>query len=220
MKERCLAGNVALGLNALALVLVFISFFSASWIVSDERITGAKLERFGLWTHCFRSLPDPNDPAEQRFFVGCHWVFDPFTKGYDEIKGFLLPPFIVATQILYTITFLGTLASAVGSSMFFLCRTPEKKSFNQITQALGVTLVVSGVCAAMSVFIFVLFANRPGWMPGHDNNFFGWTFGVAIASFFALLGSGAFYLVETNTQLKKIKYLKESQTKFDIEFTK
>jgi len=51
----------------------------------------------------------------------------------------------VATQILYTITFLGTLASAVGSSMFFLCRTPEKKSFNQITQALGVTLVVSGI---------------------------------------------------------------------------
>jgi len=79
---------------------------------------------------------------------------------------------------------------------------------------------IIGVCAAMSVFIFVLFANRPGWMPGHDNNFFGWTFGVAIASFFALLGSGAFYLVETNTQLKKIKYLKESQTKFDIEFTK
>lgn len=52
---------------------------------------GAKLESFGLWTHCFRSLPDPNDPAERRFFVGCHWIFDPFTKGYDEIKGFLLP---------------------------------------------------------------------------------------------------------------------------------
>lgn len=52
---------------------------------------GAKLESFGLWTHCFRSLPDPNDPAERRHFVGCHWIFDPFTKGYDEIRGFLLP---------------------------------------------------------------------------------------------------------------------------------
>ncbi|KAL4127303.1 hypothetical protein QTP88_011479 [Uroleucon formosanum] len=126
--------------------------------------------------------------------------------------------YIVATQIMYTITFLGTLASAVGSSMFFLCCTPEKKRFNQITQALGITLIASGICAAISVLIFALFANRPGWMPGHDNNFFGWTFGVAIASFFALLGSGAFYLVETHTQLKKRKYLKESQTKFDIEF--
>jgi len=67
------------------------------------------------------------------------------------------------------------------------------------------------------VLIFALFANRPGWMPGHDNNFFGWAFGVAIASFFALLGSGAFYLVETNIQVKKRKYLKESQTKFVTE---
>jgi len=115
MKKRSLAGNIALGLYVLALVFVFISFFSTSWLVSDGRITGiytllkkiifsdlllliflnlnlgAKLERFGLWTHCFRSLPDPNDPAERRFFVGCHWIFDPFTKGYDEIKGFLLP---------------------------------------------------------------------------------------------------------------------------------
>lgn len=76
---------------------------------------------------------------------------------------------------------------------------------------------ILGVCAAIAVLIFALFANRPGWMPGHDNNFFGWAFGVAIASFFALLGSGAFYLVETNIQVKKRKYLKESQTKFDME---
>lgn len=114
MKKRSLAGNVALGFYVLSLVLVFIAFFSTSWLVSDARITGidkvflfsfiqilccfffyliigAKLESFGLWTHCFRSLPNPNDPAERRFFVGCHWIFDPFTKGYDEIKGFLLP---------------------------------------------------------------------------------------------------------------------------------
>lgn len=74
-----------------------------------------------------------------------------------------------------------------------------------------------GICAAIAVLIFALFANRPGWMPGHDNNFFGWAFGVAIASFFALIASGAFYLVETNVQVKQRKYLKESQTKFNME---
>lgn len=52
---------------------------------------GAKLERFGLWTHCFKSLADPTDPGEQTFFVGCRWIFDPFTKGYNEIRHFLLP---------------------------------------------------------------------------------------------------------------------------------
>lgn len=40
MKKRSLAGNVALGLYVLALVFVFISFFSTSWLVSDGRITG------------------------------------------------------------------------------------------------------------------------------------------------------------------------------------
>ncbi|XP_050539868.1 uncharacterized protein LOC126904687 isoform X1 [Daktulosphaira vitifoliae] len=217
MKKRSLAGNVALGLYILALVFVFVAFFSTSWLVSDPRITGAKLDSFGLWTHCFRSLPDPNDPAERRHFVGCHWIFDPFTKGYDEIKGFLLPFNIMATQFFYTIAFLGTLFSSVGSLMFLLCCTPEEKRFIKLTFILGITLVVSGICAALAVLIFALFANRPGWMPGHDNNFFGWAFGVAIASFFALLASGAFYLVETNIQVKKRKYLKESQTKFDME---
>lgn len=146
----------------------------------------------------------------------------------------------MATQFFYTIAFLGTLISAVGSSMFLLCCTPEEKRFIQITFALGITLVASGklnvyiiiifirisfnvyfvylgICSAIAVLIFALFANRPGWMPGHDNNFFGWAFGVAIASFFALLASGAFFLVETNIQVKKRKYLKESQTKFDME---
>lgn len=70
--------------------MIFCVIFRFKFIIFKFNL-GAKLESFGLWTHCFRSLPDPNDPAERRFFVGCHWIFDPFTKGYDEIKGFLLP---------------------------------------------------------------------------------------------------------------------------------
>jgi len=96
-KKRSLAGNCALGVFALTFICVFVAFCSPSWIVSDYRITGARLERFGLWAHCFRSLPDPTDEYQRRFFVGCRWIYDPFTTGYDKIKGFLLPrklPFI------------------------------------------------------------------------------------------------------------------------------
>lgn len=67
------------------------------------------------------------------------------------------------------------------------------------------------------MLIFALFANQPEWMPGHDNNFFGWSFGVAIASTFALFISGAFYLVETHIQKKNKKYVKQSQTITDME---
>lgn len=91
MKRRSLSGSCGIGLFMISFICVFIAFATPSWIVSDYRITGAKLDRLGLWTHCFRSLADPNDDYNRRFFVGCRWVFDPFTTGYDEIRGFLIP---------------------------------------------------------------------------------------------------------------------------------
>lgn len=94
MKRRTLAGCCGVGVFVIALVTVCVAFATPSWLVSDYRITGAKLDRLGLWTHCFRSLPDVNDDYQRRFFVGCRWVYDPFTKGYDEIRGFLIPGII------------------------------------------------------------------------------------------------------------------------------
>jgi hypothetical protein len=90
-KKRGLSGNCALAIFAITLICVTVAFCSPSWLVSDYRITGARLERLGLWTHCFRSLPDPLDEYQRRFFVGCRWIYDPFTTGYDKIRGFLLP---------------------------------------------------------------------------------------------------------------------------------
>lgn len=53
-------------------------------------------------------------------------------------------------------------------------------------------------------------------MLGHDNNFFGWSFGVAVASVFALLASGILFLTEAHIQKKKQKYLKESQSRLEM----
>lgn len=91
MKKRSLAGNCGVGVFVIAFATIVIAFATPSWLVSDYRISGAKLDRLGLWVHCFRSLPDVNDDYQRRFFVGCRWVFDPFTKGYDEIRGYLVP---------------------------------------------------------------------------------------------------------------------------------
>lgn len=91
MKRRTLAGSFGVGVFVIAFLGIAIAFATPSWLVSDYRITGAKLDRLGLWVHCFRSLPDINDDFQRRFFVGCRWIYDPFTTGYDEIRGFLLP---------------------------------------------------------------------------------------------------------------------------------
>ncbi|KAL1449893.1 hypothetical protein WDU94_002365 [Cyamophila willieti] len=217
VKPRGLSGNVAIAVFVIAFFCVVFAFFSASWIVSDSRITGAKFDRLGLWTHCFRSLPDPNDEYIRRFFAGCRWIFDPFTKGYDQIRGYLVPGFLVVTEFFYTLTFIGTIFGAVLILLFFLFFTPEHKRFVELTLIIGATLVGAGVSAALAVIVFALFGNRDNWMPGHANNFFGWSFGVAIGSIFALLISGGLFLVETNVQEKKRRQMKESQARFEME---
>lgn len=217
MKRRSLAGNVAVGVYVLALISIVIAFFSASWLVSDYRITGARLDRLGLWTHCFRSLPDIQDEYQRRFFVGCRWIFDPFTTGYDQIRGFLMPWFIVVTQFFFTLSFLGVLVSFVLVLVFFLCFGPDQSRFVQLITLIGGIMLGAGICGGLAVIVFALFANRENWLPGHANNFFGWSFALAVAGVIEALVAGTLFLVEANIQQKKRRYLKDSQTRFEME---
>lgn len=160
MKRRTLSGSCGVGIFVIAFVCICIAFATPSWIVSDYRITGAKLDRLGLWTHCFRSLPDVNDDYQRRFFVGCRWVFDPFTTGYDEIRGFLIPrknfgnfnrlrmnsklivfhffykfsAFMVVTEIFFTLCFISVLIGLGLVLLFFLCAGPDQKFFVKLIQ--------------------------------------------------------------------------------------
>ena len=138
MSRRTLSGTVALGFFALAFVLIAVAFGTPSWLVSDYRITGAKLDRFGLWSHCFRSLPDPQDTYQKRFFVGCRWIYDPFTTGYDEIRGYLVPDFMVVTQFFFTISFICMLIGAILSLLYFLCCGPDMSKFLLLIQAIAI----------------------------------------------------------------------------------
>lgn len=217
MKRRSLSGNVGVAVFVLAFVSIVISFFSASWLVSDYRITGAKLDRLGLWTHCFRSLPDPQDDFQRRFFVGCRWIFDPFTKGYDRIRGYLMPWYIIITQFFYTIAFLGVLVSFVLVLLFVLCFGPNQKRFIQLIQLIGGIMLVVGLSGGLAVIVFALWANQDGWMLGHENNFFGWAFALAISGVIEALICAALFLLESQIQQKKQRNLKESQTRFEME---
>lgn len=150
MKRRTLAGNCGVAVFAIAFVCIAVAFTTPSWLVSDYRITGAKLDRLGLWVHCFRSLPDVNDDYQRRFFVGCRWVYDPFTTGYDEIRGFLIPrksseveqvlmhkltivspftAFMIITQFFMTLAFIAIFVSLILVLLYFLCGGPDQKHF-------------------------------------------------------------------------------------------
>lgn len=216
-KRRSFAGNVALIFFAIAFVLVVVAFSTPSWIVSDYRITGARLNRFGLWVQCFRSLPDPMESEQRMFFVGCRWVYDPFTYGYDKIRGFLMPWFIITTQFFFTLCFISVLLGAVLSLVYFLCGGPDQKHFIRAIKVNAILLMAGGICGVIEVIVFASTANRKGWLPGHDNNFFGWSFALAvIGSAFLIIASGLLF-VDANIHERKQEYLTDSQVRFELE---
>ena len=90
-RERTLTGKFALAVLVIAAIFTTLAFVTPNWLEGDPRFYGNKIERVGLWVHCFRSLPDYNDLKHQRYFAGCRWIFNPFTKGYGEIRAYLAP---------------------------------------------------------------------------------------------------------------------------------
>lgn len=217
MKKRSLAGQCGIGVFVIALVCVVVAFCAPAWLVSDYRITGAKMERLGLWSHCFRSLESPNDEYLSRFFVGCRWVYDPFTTGYDEIRGFLLPPFMIATQFFYTLCFLCVAVTMILILLFSLCCGPEQNRYILLITVIGGLLMVGGVCGALAVIIFASLGNADGWMPDHTNNYLGWGFGLGVVGVAMCFIAATLFLVEANVQRKKRKYLQDSQARFELE---
>uniref|UniRef100_A0A182P775 Uncharacterized protein n=1 Tax=Anopheles epiroticus TaxID=199890 RepID=A0A182P775_9DIPT len=212
MKRRSLSGNCGVGVFVIALVTVLVAFATPSWLVSDYRITGAKLDRLGLWTHCFRSLPDVNDDYQRRFFVGCRWVYDPFTTGYDEIRGFLIPPFMVATQFFYTLCAIGVILAMVLVLLYFLCAGPDQKFFVKLIKAISYLTLVASVCGSIGVIVFACFGNKDKWMPEHANNWFGWSFILACIGVVACGVASSLFFTEAHVQARKRRQLKESQT--------
>lgn len=218
MKKRSLSGNVGIGIFLVAFLCVCVAFGTPAWLVSDYRITGAQLDKLGLWRHCFRSLPNPQEAdALKRFYAGCRWVYDPFTAGYSDIRGFLLPPFMIATQFFFTVCFLLGLISFGLILLFALCCDPEQKRYVQLINTIGYILTISGISGVLAVIIFACLGNAEGWMPGHANNYLGWSFGLAVVGSVMIIIASILFLVEANLQHKNREYLKESQTRFQLE---
>lgn len=153
---------------------------------------------------------------------------------------------MVATQFFFTLTFIETLINFILVLVFFLCAGPDQKRYVQLIRIIGLLLLgggkiyswflvselllttnhasalilsylFKGVSGAIAVIVFASCANRKNWMPGQVNNFFGWSFGLAVVGVCMNLISGTLFLVECNIQKKKRKYLKESQTRFEMD---
>lgn len=124
---------------------------------------------------------------------------------------------MIATQFFFTLCFLLSLISFLLILLFTLCSDPEQKYYVQLIMIIGYLLLIGGISGGLAVIIFACFGNTEGWMPGHANNFFGWSFIMAVVGSVLIIITGVLFLVEANIQRKKREYLKESQTRFQLE---
>ena len=124
---------------------------------------------------------------------------------------------MVATQVFFTICFLSSLMAFGFVLLFGLCCDPEQKRYVELIFTIGFLLLCGGICGAFAVIIFACLGNTDGWMPGHDNNYLGWSFGLGVTGTILSLIASLLFLVEANIQRKKRNYLKESQTRFQLE---
>ena len=86
-----------------------------------------------------------------------------------------------------------------------------------MVRIISLLLLVGGICGAIAVIVFVTCANRAGWMPGLDNNFFGWSFGMAAVGVVAILVSSVLFFVDLHIHVRKKRALQESQARFEME---
>lgn len=124
---------------------------------------------------------------------------------------------MVATQVFFTVAFLLCLVSFGLVLLFVLCCDPEQKRYVQLIRIVGYILLAAGISGCLAVIIFACLGNADGWMPGHFNNFLGWSFGLGVTGSILLIIASILFLVESNVQRKKRDYLKESQTRFQLE---
>jgi len=71
-RERTLTGKWALFTLFISVLFTTLAFVTPNWLEGDPRFYGTKLEKVGLWVHCFRSLPDYNDLKHQVRKISFH----------------------------------------------------------------------------------------------------------------------------------------------------
>ena len=82
----------ALAALALAFISTLLAFSTPYWLASDRRHYGAEFDKLGLWETCFRSIKNPFDTQNFKYYSGCRWVFSyEYSDGATNLRDFLLP---------------------------------------------------------------------------------------------------------------------------------
>merc|ERR1711956_182112 len=176
--ERTTTGRWAIFVFIVSATFMTVAMVSPNWIEADQRFYGTKVQRVGLWVHCFRSSP-----------------------GYDRIRNFLAPPFFVATQFFYTLSFIAMLIAIIFVVMYLLC-VDEYYRVN-VLRWTGIDLIIGGAFGTVALIIFGALGDGRDFMPDWEHNYLSWSFGLAFVGAVFNYVSGVLFLVEARIIRRK-----------------
>ncbi|XP_076052802.1 uncharacterized protein LOC143032215 isoform X1 [Oratosquilla oratoria] len=203
-ERRTTAGWWAIAIFALCFILITTGFFTDFWLQAENKAYGTPMQNIGLWTQCFRSLTVTDDVYKERFFVGCRWLYDPFTTGYEDVQAMVQQPFFVTVQVFFTFCFTLALISCILVGILVLC--PGEDIERQNLKILSIILFISFGFGFIAVLVFGCLGDSRDWMPHWHHNHLSWSFGLAVVGVVAEFVAAVLFWVEYRIQTRKESY--------------
>lgn len=205
-ERKTTSGWFAIVTQVIGFLLISLAMFSRSWLQAEGKAYGTALDSLGLWWQCFRSFTVNKDIHNQRFFVGCRWIFDRFTTGYEDVREMLATPFFVFVQIFFTICFVLAMLGFILSCTLVLC--PGEKFEILVLRLSFIFNAIAFVNGFLAVAIFGGMAPQQGWMPHAEHNLLSWSYAVGTVGVVAIFAATILYWVEYRIQQRKESYRK------------
>merc|ERR1712001_222676 len=128
-------------------------------------------------------------------------MFNPFTEGYDRMRDEIQPPFFVATQFFYTLSFITMLIAIIFVVMYLLCVDEYYRV--SVLRWTGIDLIVGGAFGTIALIIFGSLGDGRDFMPDWEHNYLSWSFGLAFVGAVFDYVAGVLFLVEARIMRRK-----------------
>jgi hypothetical protein len=167
-------------IHFICLVISFTAFTlnltansSDHWWVS---LKPQEFERVGLWQICFNHYRHRFD-FYGKIYQGCWWIFSPETR---MLFTWLSTEWLRVVQAFSTLSLLSSLLALLLTFMLVANRNLSKVSSRFILMTAFVTLT-SSLFMTIACITFGLKGKNRDWMPRWQQNWYGWSFHIAVA---------------------------------------
>lgn len=193
--------KLAVFLTSIIFVIFIISFFSPYWLesVPDSRVPDKprKFLNLGLWHVCLDGYHDKSHQYEIKLH-GCMHIR---LEEYDFIRSEIQPPFFVATQFFYTLSFIAILIAIILVLMYLLCVDDYYRV--SVLRWTGIDLIVAGALANVALVIFGAKGDNRDFMPDWENNYLSWAFGLGCVGALFDYIAGILFIIEARIIARK-----------------